>query len=42
TSQLDYNQLASIDEKAFRGLSNLTYLSITSNPQLQSLPVHQR
>nr|AGJ51107.1 variable lymphocyte receptor C [Petromyzon marinus] len=37
--QLDYNQLASIDEKAFRGLSNLTYLSITSNPQLQSLPV---
>nr|AGJ51122.1 variable lymphocyte receptor C [Petromyzon marinus] len=37
--QLDFNQLASIDAKAFWGLSNLTYLSITSNPQLQSLPV---
>nr|AIO08102.1 variable lymphocyte receptor C [Petromyzon marinus]AIO08254.1 variable lymphocyte receptor C [Petromyzon marinus] len=37
--ELDYNQLASIDEKAFRGLSNLTYLTITNNPQLQSLPV---
>nr|AIO08214.1 variable lymphocyte receptor C [Petromyzon marinus] len=37
--QLDYNQLASIDEKAFWGLSNLTYLTITNNPQLQSLPV---
>nr|AIO08221.1 variable lymphocyte receptor C [Petromyzon marinus] len=36
--QLDYNQLASIDEKAFRGLSNLTYLTITNNPQLQTLP----
>nr|AIO08261.1 variable lymphocyte receptor C [Petromyzon marinus] len=37
--QLDFNQLTSIDAKAFRGLSNLTYLTITSNPQLQSLPV---
>nr|AIO08181.1 variable lymphocyte receptor C [Petromyzon marinus]AIO08246.1 variable lymphocyte receptor C [Petromyzon marinus] len=37
--QLDYNQLASIDAKAFWGLSNLTYLTITSNPQLQYLPV---
>nr|AIO08167.1 variable lymphocyte receptor C [Petromyzon marinus] len=37
--QLHINQLASIDEKAFWGLSNLTYLTITNNPQLQSLPV---
>nr|AIO08262.1 variable lymphocyte receptor C [Petromyzon marinus] len=37
--QLDYNQLASIDEKAFWGLSNLTYLTITNNNQLQYLPV---
>nr|AIO08224.1 variable lymphocyte receptor C [Petromyzon marinus] len=36
--ELQYNQLTSIDAKAFRGLSNLTYLTITSNPQLQSLP----
>nr|AGJ51105.1 variable lymphocyte receptor C [Petromyzon marinus] len=37
--QLDFNQLASIDAKAFHGLRHLTFLSITSNPQLQSLPV---
>nr|AIO11827.1 variable lymphocyte receptor type A [Petromyzon marinus] len=37
--QLDYNQLASIDAKAFQGLRHLTFLSITNNPQLQSLPV---
>nr|AIO08124.1 variable lymphocyte receptor C [Petromyzon marinus] len=37
--ELDFDQLTSIDAKAFRGLSNLTYLTITSNPQLQSLPV---
>nr|AIO08223.1 variable lymphocyte receptor C [Petromyzon marinus] len=36
--QLDFNQLASIDAKAFWGLSNLTYLTITSNNQLQTLP----
>nr|AIO08175.1 variable lymphocyte receptor C [Petromyzon marinus] len=37
--QLDFNQLASIDAKAFQGLPHLTFLSITNNPQLQSLPV---
>nr|AIO08264.1 variable lymphocyte receptor C [Petromyzon marinus] len=37
--QLDYNKLASIDAKAFQGLPHLTFLSITNNPQLQSLPV---
>nr|AIO08255.1 variable lymphocyte receptor C [Petromyzon marinus] len=37
--QLDFNQLASIDAKAFHGLRHLTFLSITNNPQLQSLPV---
>nr|AIO08155.1 variable lymphocyte receptor C [Petromyzon marinus] len=37
--QLDYNKLASIDAKAFQGLPHLTFLSITHNPQLQSLPV---
>nr|AIO08241.1 variable lymphocyte receptor C [Petromyzon marinus] len=37
--ELDYNQLASIDAKAFQGLRHLTFLSITNNPQLQSLPV---
>nr|AIO08203.1 variable lymphocyte receptor C [Petromyzon marinus] len=37
--QLDYNKLASIDAKAFQGLPHITFLSITYNPQLQSLPV---
>nr|AIO08260.1 variable lymphocyte receptor C [Petromyzon marinus] len=37
--ELQYNQLASIDAKAFQGLPHLTFLSITNNPQLQSLPV---
>nr|AGJ51113.1 variable lymphocyte receptor C [Petromyzon marinus] len=37
--QLHFNQLASIDAKAFHGLRHLTFLSITNNPQLQSLPV---
>nr|AIO08200.1 variable lymphocyte receptor C [Petromyzon marinus]AIO08201.1 variable lymphocyte receptor C [Petromyzon marinus] len=37
--QLDFNQLASIDAKAFHGLRHLTFLSITNNPQLQTLPV---
>nr|AIO08230.1 variable lymphocyte receptor C [Petromyzon marinus] len=37
--ELDFNQLASIDAKAFQGLPHLTFLSITNNPQLQSLPV---
>nr|AIO08130.1 variable lymphocyte receptor C [Petromyzon marinus] len=41
TERLDlkFNQLASIDAKAFQGLRHLTFLSITNNPQLQSLPV---
>nr|AIO08198.1 variable lymphocyte receptor C [Petromyzon marinus] len=37
--ELQYNQLASIDAKAFQGLRHLTFLSITNNPQLQTLPV---
>nr|AGJ51095.1 variable lymphocyte receptor C [Petromyzon marinus] len=37
--QLDFNQLASIDAKAFHGLRHLTFLTITNNNQLQSLPV---
>nr|AIO08144.1 variable lymphocyte receptor C [Petromyzon marinus] len=37
--ELQFNQLASIDAKAFQGLPHLTFLSITNNPQLQSLPV---
>nr|AGJ51119.1 variable lymphocyte receptor C [Petromyzon marinus] len=37
--QLDYNKLASIDAKAFQGLPHITFLSITYNPQLQTLPV---
>nr|AIO08232.1 variable lymphocyte receptor C [Petromyzon marinus] len=37
--QLTYNQLTSIPDKSFHGLARLTYLTITSNPQLQSLPV---
>nr|AIO08233.1 variable lymphocyte receptor C [Petromyzon marinus] len=36
--QLDFNQLASIDAKAFQGLTKLTYLTLEYN-QLQSLPV---
>nr|AIO08092.1 variable lymphocyte receptor C [Petromyzon marinus] len=36
--QLDFNQLASIDAKAFQGLPHLTFLSLNNN-QLQSLPV---
>nr|AIO08121.1 variable lymphocyte receptor C [Petromyzon marinus] len=36
--ELHFNQLTSIHAKAFRGLSNLTYLTITTNPQLHSLP----
>nr|AGJ51108.1 variable lymphocyte receptor C [Petromyzon marinus] len=36
--QLHYNQLASIDEKAFHGLTRLTFLDLSNN-KLQSLPV---
>nr|AIO08149.1 variable lymphocyte receptor C [Petromyzon marinus] len=36
--QLDYNQLASIDAKAFQGLPQLTYLTLNNN-QLLSPPV---
>nr|AIO08270.1 variable lymphocyte receptor C [Petromyzon marinus] len=36
--QLDFNQLASIDAKAFHGLRHLTFLSLNNN-QLQTLPV---
>nr|AIO08134.1 variable lymphocyte receptor C [Petromyzon marinus] len=37
--EVQYNQLASIGEKAFRGLSNLTYLTVTNNRQQQSVAV---
>nr|AIO08113.1 variable lymphocyte receptor C [Petromyzon marinus] len=35
--ELDYNQLASIDAKAFHGLRHITFLSLNNN-QLQTLP----
>nr|AIO08250.1 variable lymphocyte receptor C [Petromyzon marinus] len=41
TERLDlkFNQLTSIPGMAFQGLPHITFLSITYNPQLQSLPV---